>query len=107
MYEHTRIGEAVWDLHLAFVEAAVSADGLYSVSAQGASDIFEYTENHEEELALTDILGCATPPLPPELRERTLQVARAVWPGEPDADGQVDAWLRWSPGCGTEPPYAT
>ena len=106
MFGSTRLGDAVWSLHLAFVEANDADDVIYGASDD---DVLEYVMHHEEELALVCILEGSTPGLPARLLEQTRLVAQQIWAAAPEqwVDAQIEAWLQWDPASGVDPPYTT
>jgi hypothetical protein len=99
--------EQVWDLHLAFADAAVSDPELYSASAKDWDEVRELAEHREAELALETVLAHATPALSPPLLGHAQRVAQLICGDEPAGEvvAWVDGWLRWHPGCGFDPPY--
>lgn len=109
MYGFTPEGDAVWNLHLAFLGAALAGDVTYLLYKGAAEQIEEFTLVNEAELALEEILASAAPPVPPELIEQAVRAARRVWPFESEQSNreQVDAWLNWDSGSDVPPPYTT
>lgn len=104
-----RLGERVWDLHLALVNAAAVDSSMYVASSHDARSIREDASHREEGSALTLILATASPSLPRPLVEQAQRVAKLVWPTEPAEEVEADvlAWLKWQPGSGEQPPYRT